>query len=121
MFNKNAELVIKESSGSPTGFDPDTGQPVFSETEVRIALSVEDTRPPTSETLPGLENVLGFIEGRCLESLPEGFSIPSRCQIEIELQGQTKLLGFYTVPRTVSRLGLDAVFGQAIAGWLIDM
>lgn len=121
MFSKNAELVIKEFSGRPSSFDPDTGQPVFTECEVRIALSVEDTKPPISETLPGLENVLGYVEGRCLESLPEGFSIPSRCQIEIELQGQTKLLGFYTLPRTVSRLGLDAVFGQAVAGWLIDM
>jgi hypothetical protein len=121
MFEQNAELILQEQGTSPTGFDPETGQPTFSASEIRVAVSVEDTKPPTSQALPGLENVLGYVEGRCLESLPEGWSVPTRCKIELELQGQTKVVGFYSLPQTRSRLGLDVVFGQAIAGYLVDI
>lgn len=121
MFSQTATLVITESGSSPTGFDPSTGAPLFGSSETLIAVSIEDTKPPTTETLPGLENVLAYIEGRCLESLPEGVTVPARAQIELELSGQVKRLQFYSVPQTISRLGLDKIFGQPIAGYLIDV
>jgi hypothetical protein len=117
----NATITIPVNPSTPTSFDPYTGEPAFTGTTYKtVRATLEETTPPKDLSLPGVDNPLAYLEGRILDNLPDELKPNLYYNITISLQTGVKSARFYVVSTPVSRLGLDVLFGKAIAGWLTN-
>ncbi len=121
MYVANAMLTAKILSSVPTSHDTVTGDPIFSETTITCACSLEENNNPNLIPLPGVDRTTIYLSGRCVSPklLPSAFRSGEAIAISYDAP-QGRLEGkFYLLPTIKSRLGLETVFGDAIAGWLV--
>lgn len=121
-YKTNSKLIALSSTGStPTGFDPVTGEPIFSQSEIVVFCSLEETSKPQEIVYPGIDSSATYLEGRCInpKSLPVAFKAHTTVDIEYETQTGTLKGKFYLLPTVNSRLGLEQYFGGAVAGFLV--
>lgn len=119
MYIPNATITAKISGTTPTGFNPVTGAPIFQETDITAICSLEEGNPPSPESMPGIEETAVYLTGRAVEPtiLPDAFIPNQRYDCTVELAAGTVVGKFYLLPLLRGRLGLESVFGEAIAGW----
>jgi len=127
LYRVNATLTAKieklPTTQNPVTLDPVTGEPVFdleSET-ITIEVSLEPEADPTYSSFPGVESNSIRLVGRLIkpQKLPSAF-IPNR-EYTISYYGSNGAIegSFYLLPNGIGRLGLESVFGDYIAGYLL--
>ena len=120
--NVNATITIFTPASNPTSFDPVTGAPIFSNTTTVIDASLEEAQRPIEVNYPGTDSGYIYLEGRAIAPsfLPENYKPYTWMTINYGRHGGIISGKFYSVPTLVSRLGLESVFGDAIAGFLVS-
>lgn len=117
----NATITVVTEGNTITGYDPYTGEPIIEAgSTYQIEASLEEKSQPREIELPGVNQPLAYLEGRIKDNPPTQLKAGYFYPISINLQNETKSARLYVVQTPTSRLGLDATFGKAIAGWLVD-
>ena len=120
-YKANATLTARVENSTPTSYNAVTGDPIFSSTTVSMDVSIEPETNPNYGAFPGVEQNSLYLVGRLINPtrMPAEF-IPNR-EYDINyysVGGQSIIGKFYLLPMGVGRLGLEFMFGDAIAGYL---
>lgn len=124
MYLPNATLTAVIQSNTPTGFNSITGEPIFATVSTKqLTCSLEEDSNPAVLRSPGIEETAIYLIGRAIDPpiIPLEFIPNQRYACTITLSGNYPLSGnFYLLPSISSRLGLETIFGSAIAGWFVQ-
>lgn len=121
MFLANATLTAFVQTDTPSGFDPVTGNPIFTFTEKILVASLEESSNPNIPLAPGIEETAIYLEGRAINPsfIPSEFVPNQKYKILIDFHDVVTEGEFYLLPTIKSRLGLESAFNSAIEGWLV--
>jgi hypothetical protein len=120
MYEQNATIAIAVNDSIPVASDPYTNAPIFNQTLTEIKASIEEAAQPIEVVYSGTDRNYIYVEGRTIDKeLPASYQYYQHYPITFTLHRQTTKGVLYTVPTLRSRLGLEKVFGDAIAGFVI--
>jgi hypothetical protein len=116
LYTPNGKLYFQDSSGSPTEFDPVTGEPIFTSAESVVDVSIEDLSSWLESAMSGANEHGNKLMGRCVNprSLTPSQRRQRKARIELNI-GEEIITGDVSLtPSIASRLQLDKYFGERI-------